>query len=535
MNAFVQTMKGLGPARLASMAGVGIGLLGFIIFFAIHFSSRNVDLLFGDMEPEAARQVVAELETMNIPYELKNNGADVYVPNKEVSKLRLRLSEFAAGGGTGYEIFDETDALGATNFIQNVNLVRALEGELSRTIRALDGIKDARVHLVLPKREMFSRQEQKPTASVVVKSSGGKIKQKQVTSIQHLVSSAVPKMEAKDVTIVDEKGMLLTREYSDDEEMIRVTNEERRRDYERRMAASVTSLLEKSVGMGKVRAEVTVEMDFDHVVLNEELYDPEGQVVRSTVTVEENASAQEQDPNAVSVGADLPDASLGADGTTSANQQARTEETVNYEISKKVINQVKDSGSVRRISVAVLVDGLYTKDAEGNKKYEARSNQEMELLAALVKSAMGYDKERGDQVEVVNMRFVDFEDMFEPEKPVFMNFTKEEVMRMAEGMSVALVAILVILLVIRPLVNKAFETSAEEDFDQHMLEQMGAAPQLMGPGGESLEGMGTDELIDIAKVEGRVKASSLRKISEIIDGHPDEALSIIRTWLYQDS
>lgn len=300
-------------------------------------------------------------------------------------------------------------------------------------------------------------------------------------------------------------------------------------------------MVESSLGPGRVRTEVRVEMDFDKVVTNEEIYNPDQSVPRSTVTVDENNSSLESDLNNVTVAQNLPDAALNNQGgPRSQTAERRTEETTNFEISKTVKNQVRDQGVIKRLSVALLVDGTYTENEDGTKTYEALPQETIDKIDALTKTAIGYDANRGDQVEVINMPFAPLDDLADgPDEFNLLGFSKEEVIRMAEGLGVAIVAVLVILLVVRPLVTRAFELMPQGE-DQ--LTSGEGLAQLTGPGGVPMPVPGAeeeddslDELIDIDKVEGRVKASSLRKLSDIVDKHPEEALSIIRTWLYQET
>lgn len=523
------------------MAGVGIGMLAFIIYFATRFSTQPMELLYGDLQTADSNAIVTQLEEQQVPYELRNNGTEILVPGDQVQRLRLQMAEQALpmSGSMGYEVFDQMDSLGATNFMQNVNLVRALEGELARTVRSIEGVKAARVHLVLPKREMFSREQQEPSAAVYVKMDRARLTDGQVSSIQHLLAASVPKLQPQSVSIIDERGTLLSTGVDDPASMKLATQEELRRKEEMRLARSVEQLLESVLGPGKVRAEVAVDMDFDKRVINEEIYDPDSRVARSTVTREENIETNEQDPGTVSVSQNLPDADVTQTSAQATNSEQRTEETTNFEISKKVVNQVSDMPSVERLSVAVLVDGTYATGENGERTYQPRDTAQMDQLSALVRSAIGFDAQRGDKVELVNMQFSTMDD-FEVEEPwMFLGFTKDEVMRMAEGLGVAIVAVLVILLVVRPLITRAFEGAAAE---QGLLTADGlpANAQLTGPGSgvpapipeeEDI----SEELIDIDKVEGRVKASSLRKIGEIVDKHPEEALSIVRNWLYQET
>lgn len=537
MSSFINSMRGLGTGKLASMAGVALLLMGILIYMSVRLGGTNMVPLYSDLEPADAKNVITRLDEQRVLYEVRNNGSEILVPADAAMKLKVETSDLLDGGeNSGYGIFDNADALGSTSFVQNVNLVRAMEGELARTIRGLDNIRAARVHLVLPKRELFSRDEQKPSASVVVKMRRGTLSQKQVMAIQKLVSAAVPKLDPKNVAITDTKGTLLSPETGDDISFTASRNEEIRRAQEKRLMNAIQYLLERSLGPGKVRAEVTLEMDFDQVVTNKELYDPETQVVRSQTTIEETARSDDKESQPVTASQNIPDANMSSAAQQQTSASNRTEETVNYEISKEIINQVRNSGIIKKMSVAVIVDGTYSLDDEGKKLYQSRNEKEMEQIASLVRSAVGYDANRGDQVEVVNMRFTEIDDIVtEEEKPFFMGLSKSEVIGLMESLGVAIVAILVILLVVRPLVSKAFETGNMVSARDALM--TGDTANLIEAAGGMLPGIGEemqlDDLIDIAKVEGQVKVSSLKKISEIVDKHPEEALNIIRSWLYR--
>lgn len=537
MNNFLQSIKNLSPGRLASLSAIVIFLISFFAYIATQMSSVDYAVLYTDLELEDAKQIVSRLETANIKYRLTKNGTEVMVPQDQVNKMRVDTAEIALaskGSNVGYEIFDNTDALGSTNFVQNINLIRALEGELSRTIRSVDNIKSARVHLVLPKREMFSREEQPPSASVVVKTSKGKLSINEIQSIQKLVAAAVPKLEVKNVAIVDSAGNLLTNNYDNEETQSNATNEVLRLEQERKIAKSIENLLEKTVGSGKAQAQVNIEMDFDQVVTNEEIYDPDSQVVRSQATItEEGMSNSGERP--VSVAQNIPNGDAVTSGSGLLNQNSKTEETINYEISKVVRNKVKNAGTVKRLTVAVMVDGVYDKDAEGKTVYRDRTKDEMEQITSLVKSAVGYDANRGDVVEVENMKFVSIAE--EPslvQEILILGFTKDELIRIAEGLGVALVAILVILLVIRPLINNAFDNGAQTGADGRLLGENADDDNLLLSNFLNDTDADLDELVNINKVDGRVKVSSLKKINDIIEKTPDAAVNIIRSWLYQN-
>lgn len=537
MNNFLQSIKNLSPGRLASLSAIIIFLISFFAYIATRMGSVDYAVLYSDLELEDAKQIVTRLDTANVKYKIVKNGTEIMVPQDLVNKMRVDTAELALaskGSNVGYEIFDNTDALGSTNFVQNVNLIRALEGELSRTIRSVDNIKSARVHLVMPKREMFSREEQPPSASVVIKTTSGKLNMKEIQSIQKLVAAAVPKLEVKNVAIVDSAGNLLTNNYDDPEALSQANNEVMRLEQERKMSKSIENLLEKTVGPGKAQAQINIEMDFDQVVTNEEIYDPDSQVVRSqATTTEEGISNSGERP--VTVAQNIPNGDTISSGSSSTNQNSKTEETINYEISKVVRNKVKNAGTVKRLTVAVMVDGVYDKDAEGKTVYRDRTKEEMEQLTSLVKSAVGFDANRGDVVEVENMKFAKIGDdtLVQPEV-LILGFTKDELLRIAEGLGVALVAILVILLVIRPLINNAFDNGSQNGTDSKLLGENPDDDNLLLSNFLNDGDGELDELININKVDGRVKTSSLKKINDIVEKNPDAAVNIIRSWLYQN-
>ncbi len=535
MNNFLQSIKNLSAGRLASIVAIIIFLVSFFAYIAMQMGGTEYGVLYTDLELEDAKQIVSRLEGSNIKYRLAKNGTEILVPKDSVNRMRVDTAELALaskGSNVGYEIFDNADALGTTSFVQNVNLVRALEGELARTIRSVDNIKSARVHLVMPKREMFSREEQSPTASVVVKTYQGQLNPQSIVSIQRLVAAAVPKLDVKNVSIVDAAGNLLTTNGEDEEIIQNNKNEMQRQEQERKMADSIQRLLEKSIGYGKVRATVNIEMDFDKVVTNEEIYDPDSQVVRSQSSASEDGSSNESEKG-VTVAQNIPNGDNVLGGNNTFSQSSRTEETINYEISKVVRNKVRNTGIIKRLTVAVMVDGVYEKDSEGKQVYRERSREEMEQLTALVRSAVGYDADRGDMVEVENMRFVSVETAPEEKEPaIFLGFTKSEVMRMLEGLGVAIVAILVILLVIRPLINNAFDTGSGADsrlLGDNADEENLLLSNFLNEDDDSLE-----ELINLNKVDGRIKVSSLKKINDMVAKNPDAAVNVIRSWLYQN-
>ena len=557
MNPIAELIRQLGPVRLAALAATGIAVLGFFIFLSSRLSTGGMALLYGDLDPQDSGQIIQTLQSKNIPYDIKAGGKQIFVPGDQVLQLRVSLAEsgLPGGGSVGYEIFDNNQGIGTTNFVQNINLVRALEGELARTIGAMRNVRGARVHLVMPRRELFSREKQEASASVVLQVQGSsRLNNEQVQAIQHLIAAAVPSMDPQKISVLDDRGQLLARGNGDSTSAAAGTADEMRVGFENRMRQAIIELLERTVGLNRVRAEINAEIDYDRVVENAEIFDPDSQVARSTQTVQENENSSENDDqDTVTVQNNLPEteATAAGTGTSAASQVSRTEETVNFEITKTIRNRVKESGQIKRLSVAVLVDGKYIENDDGDKVWQPRAADELAQLETLVKSAVGFNEQRGDSVEIVNMQFVKLEPLEFDDGSLFLGISKEDFMQLAEILVLAVVGLLVILLVVRPVLTRLFEsmpTALAGGPAGALGDQEGVAlAQLTGP--EATADMAElleedeeevddesllDQMIDINQVEGRVRASSLKQIGEIVDKHPEEAIAIVRNWMYQE-
>lgn len=558
MNSLLETLKKLGPARIAVLGAVLLGLLMFFVFISMRVSSPDMKMIYTDLSTEDSSSVAAKLEELKIRYQISPDGARVMVPGADVGRARMLLAQdgLPNGGSMGYEIFDKQSNFGTTNFVQNINQVRALEGELARTISSLDPVKSARVHLVLPQRELFSRESRAASASVFIHLRGGaQLDRQQIQGIQSLIASAVPDLKAKNVSLVDSEGNLLAQGGEDDDAMLSNKAEEMRRNYEQRLGRTIEDMIGRTVGFGKVRATVNADLNFDRVSENSESFNPEGQVARSVQTVEESAAEKDAAASNVSVQNNLPAGGtdlLGENGPSSNSN--RVEETTNYEISKTTRNTISESGGVKRLSVAVLIDGTYTTDDKGVKTYQPRSEAEIDRISALVRSAIGFDSSRGDTLEVVNMQFAEIQAEPEDDKTKIMGFERADLLDAAEVITVAIMIILVVLLVLQPMVGRLLATEGpkldENDGDANaMLPGMMQNPALTGPGmssggnyGDGQDGYnapmleeGDNNMIDVQKVEGRVKASSLKKVEDIVTAYPEETVSVLRNWMTQES
>jgi flagellar M-ring protein FliF len=536
------------------MLGVVVVLGGFFLFVTTRLSAPNMELLYRGLDLQDSGEVINRLESMNIPYELRNNGSEVYVASSQVLKTRVTLAQegLPAGGSLGYELFDRSQSLGTTSFVQNINRLRALEGELSRTIRTIDRVVGARVHLVLPKREVFSRDKNEPTASIILKMQGAaRLDKQQVQAIQHLVAAAVPGLKTSAISIVDGRGTLLSRGQEGDAEAQAMSAlEEKRLNLQQRYKSAIEELLQNRVGLGNVRAEVTVELDRERSTTNAEVFDPDGQVVRSSQAVEEQAKASESDgEDPVTVAGNLPEGVDTGTGAGSNSSNSRVEETTNFEISKTVKTEVHEAGAISRVSVAVLVNGIVEKGDNGERTYTPRSEEEIQQLEALVRSVIGYDEDRGDTIEIANMEFVALDELAnEAEDASFLGLTKADYFRVAEMLVLTVVGVLVLLLVVRPLVSRGLTIAADAVTASTRQLTDATAGALPGPDGmitgeagldgvpvENLTAEGGDDGLDLDRIEGQVRTSPTKRIAELVSKHPEETVAIMRSWLYQDA
>jgi flagellar M-ring protein FliF len=538
--AFVRT---LGATRIAAMVAVTVSLVAFFAFVIMRVTSPQMSTLFTDLTVEDSAAIVKELERQGIAFQIKADGTVIMVPKDQVPRLRMKLAEAGVpkGGGVGYEIFDKSDALGATSFIQNINHLRALEGELARTIRALDRVQLARVHLVLPERPLFSREKIEPTASIAVKVRGT-LEPQQVRAIRHLVASAVKGLKPERISIVDDSGRLLADGAGGDQVGVGIGADERKIAYERRLREQIETIVSSVVGGGRARVQLTADFDFNRITETSDKFDPDGRVVRSSQTREETSTTNEgREGGPVTVGNELPGQTPNTQPNPAANtpprdQSKKTEEIVNYEISRTTKTEVIEGGRVRRVSVAVLVDGTYGKNDKGDIVYQPRTKEEIERISALVRSAIGFDQKRGDQVEVVNLRFAEAPVAVfnEPTGWLAMfQFTKDDLMRGIELAVMTILGLLVLLFAVRPMVRRI--VTPEEAQPIAAIAAAAAGDAAAGEGeGKSLQSS-TANMIDIAQVQGQVHAQSVQKVGQLAQQNPQETVSIIRQWLHESA
>lgn len=529
MAALLQGLKSLGAMRAAAIGMVGLAVLGFLLFATLRGGRGPMAPLGGELDLRDSAQAVALLDKLRIPYQLtQDNQILVAVEDAPRARIALAREGLPAGGMVGYEIFDRGDGLGSSQFQQRINQLRALEGELARSIRTLSGVRAARVHLVLSQREPFARDRQEARASVVLSLAGvTQLDRDQTRAIVNLLTGAVPGLEARNVAVVDSKGRVLAEngQLTGGEEHAAATRDEQRRAAERRMARSVEELLERTLGPGRVRAEAALEYDYDRINETEERFDPDGQVMRSQQSVTEHNRSSEQAAN-TSVANNLPNpdsANTGATGT----DETREEETTNYEISRSVRTVVRDQPMLRRLSLAVMVDHVAEQGADGSTTWRERTPAELERIAAIVRSAVGFDERRGDRVEVVSMAFAapEAEGEVADAGLLGLGLERADLFRIGETGLAVLLFLIFIYAFARPTVARLVAVNPHEQL---------AAPTPAAPGAVAgpaplppLE----EAMVSMAQVDGQVRAASLRALAGLVDERPEEAVQTLRNWL----
>ena len=535
LQSLLDFLKGLGASRLMAMVAVTAALIGFFAFVIMRVTTPQMTTLFTDLSIEDSSAIIKDLDRQAVPYELRNDGTIIMVPKDKVTRLRMKLAEggLPKGGGVGYEIFDKSDALGTTSFVQNINHLRALEGELARTIRAIDRIQAARVHLVLPERPLFSRETPEPSASIVVRVRGA-LEPQQIRAIRHLVASAVSGLKPQRVSIVDETGQLLADGEAGDNE--NVVGDERRAAYEKRMRNEVEAIVSSVVGAGRARVQLSADFDYNKITQTSDSFDPEGRVLRSSQTREESSSTIDNSGQ-VTVNNELPGNQRPDAAAAARDQSKKSEETNNYEISHTTKTEVTEAGRVNRISVAVLVDGSYSKNEKGEMVYQERGKEQLDRIAALVRSAIGFDQKRGDHVEVVNLKFAEAPAVAPIAEPTgllgMLQFTKDDVMYVIELGVMMLLSLVVLFMVVRPLVRRILAselipalTGADQTPALTDGNAAAATGQSLVPGPNA-----ASQMIDVAQVQGQVHAQTVHRVGELAERNPNETASIVRQWL----
>jgi len=544
VGGFTAALQRFGIGRLTVVLGVAAGVAAVLVAVMLRIGQAPDALQYSNLDLREASEVTTALDGANIKYSSKGDGSTIFVSRDQVGEARMLVAGkgLVTSGSVGYEIFDNQSVLGQTEFQQSINEKRALEGELSRTIMSMRGINSARVMIALPRRELFQSDAADPTASIVVGVTGGQLSGAQVQAIRNVVASSVPNLKPEKVTLTDTSNRTLAAG-SDSESFSAASAQDAQETTESRLQARIKDIVEGVVGVGGARVQVTADIDHSRSTTQELRYDPDGQVVRSTSTngTESSDTTPQSDGGATATN-NIPGGAAPAASTAGSRDTANTE-TTNYEISNTTTTTVKEAGEIKRLAVSVAVDGKWTPGANGAAPtYAARTPAEIEQIKALVAAAVGIDATRGDKIEVLNARFN--RDLAvvggEEAKSSLFDFTKNDLMRGVELLVLLITGVLLIFFVLRPLLKTATGgggpmqlAGATGGGSVTSLQTTtvagggGSMQQLSGPPSEM------EQRLDIARIEGQVKASSVKKVADFVDKHPDESTSILRSWVHE--
>ncbi|MHA6345259.1 flagellar basal-body MS-ring/collar protein FliF [Roseivivax sp. CAU 1761] len=571
MNALAQNLMALGRGRLAVLGATGAGLMLLLFLGLGTVMSPAYRPLYGDLDPASASRIVTTLEQAGFTVKLDRAGSVVSVPETDIARARMTLADqgLPSQGTPGWELFDDASGLGMNTFMQRVNRLRALEGELSRSVRTIDGIEAARVHLVMPEREAFSRSRPEATASVIVRSRAGySLGRRQALAIRALVASAVPEMSPNQVTVLSATGETILGPEGDTPGEVSIAGTQAA--MEDRLARSVTEILSARVGASNVRVEARVDLTTERQVIRQESFDPDQQVVRSTETRQESSEGSEAAAGEVGVVNELPpelrDGAGGDAGPRSSQRSNQTDEIVNYEIGTTRSEIIREPGEVERLSVAVLVNGTYQPGANGDPVYTERSPEELERIERLVRSAIGFDAARGDVVSVESLQFMTFEEDFGlAQGSLLGDLLARNLMSILRGVLALAIVAVIVFFGVRPALRRSLNTLPEApalpgaaggaaeaglaaegpaQIPGEARARQAALPGVEGAVSETgrvtriepaidnlLMEDASDDLVSLASVRGGVRRRRVQSVGELVDAEPDESLRVLRHWL----
>lgn len=568
----INNLKALGRTRLMILGGVSLGLVLALLLGVSAVSRKDFAPLYKNLSMAAAGSIETTLIGAGFDARMAEDGASVSVPRGDLARARMVLAEsgLPIEGDPGWELFDDASGLAMNSFMQRVNRLRAMEGELARSIQTLDGVQSARVHLVLPEREAFSRERPEPRASIIVRAVPGRtIARKQAMAIRNLVSSSVAELELGRVTVLSASGETILAEAGDGDGQ--ATLQSARAGIEDRLAQQIQSILTARVGAGNARVRVNVDLTSAREVIVEQSFDPDQQVVRATDNRTEQRSGTDAGGN-VGVENNIP-AALTDPGNGASSTQSKSGESVQYEIGNTRREVVREAGDIRRVSVAVLVNGIYS--VEGSDvTYSERSPDELTRLSELVKSAVGFDDQRGDTVSVDSLRFMDYSmEVGDPVSMTPMQRVGNNIVPILRGLLGLLIVALVMVLGVRPMLRHLQQAAAPELPKGEAAgalaapEGEGALPDTAsaaGAGGAKPAGKGGVNLLDVSEetrnapgytsifdpahddgapheyvetlgVRGSLIKARVEAIQALAEDKPDEVLRVLRGWLVAEA
>ena len=561
MQGLIDNLKSLGRQRLMVLGATAVAVIAVMLLGLGTLSRPDYAPIYSNLSVTSANSIEATLANAGFKVTVSEDGSSVSVPRADAARARMVLAESGVSidGDPGWELFDEKSGLAMNSFLQKINRTRAMEGELARSIQTLDGISTARVHLVLPDREPFSREAPAPRASIIIRPEPGRaVNRKQAIAVRNLVASAVAELDLSRVTVLSANGETILAKGADGEGQ--GTMQSAKSNIEDHLSREIESILTARVGAGNARVRVNVDLSTQREVIIEQSFDPDQQVVRSTETKSENQSGSEGGGN-VGVENNIP-AALTDGEAAATNTRSETDEVIQYEIGNTRREIVREAGEVRRLTVAVLINGIY--NVEGSDvAYAERTPEELARLEQLVKSAVGFEESRGDSVSVDSMRFMDYSmDLGDPLSMSLMDRLSESMVPILRGVLALLIVGLAIILGVRPVLNRLAEPEQLPPPEDSNVPALMAAAQdtaeredgqdgpRMLPNAQSLGGLEDQDALpskvgiiesnydnDVPEyvtkqgIRGNLHKKKIDKIQRLADEKPDEVLRVLRSWL----
>ncbi|MBB4330300.1 flagellar M-ring protein FliF [Rhizobium leguminosarum] len=538
------------------LGGVGAVSIAIVLAAALFVNKPAQETLYVGLDSPDLNQISMALAEANINFQVGTDGTSISVPAGMTGKARLMLAErgLPNSANAGYELFDNVGSLGLTSFMQEVTRVRALEGEIARTIQSISGITAARVHIVMPEVGNFRKAEQKPTASVMIRASAT-TGRSAATSIRHLVASAVPGLDVDDVTILDSAGQLLA---SGDEASNSSLNRSLNivQNVQQEVESNIDKALAPFLGMDNFRSSVTADLNTDAQQIQETTYDPESKVERSVrSTKEAQQSQQKQSDSATTVEQNIPQAAPEAGGSAGPESQDKSdkrEEQTNYEINTKTTATTRNSYKVEKLSIAVVVNKGRIAKMVGEPADQTKVDAYLAEMQKIVASAAGIDAKRGDVVTVTAMDFLENQLLEDATGGVrVMDMLSRNLAGIINSLAFVAVAFVVVWMGLRPLVRSVSGNGSSAAFGDATPEAAGLelpdfAPASGAAGGALMDGFGSDfgfdsteDLLSLGDDDGnfnrRVKEGPERKLSRMVEINEERAAKILRKWAIDDA
>ena len=536
LQSSLASLAGLGAKRLGAMALAVVLTFGVLAIGAIYLNKPAFDVLYVGLDRDDVNRIGIALSDAGIAFDVDNTGTTVLVEAGQTSRARMILAEkgLPASAGSGYELFDNLGSLGLTSFMQEVTRVRALEGEIARSIQSINGIKAARVHIVMADRTGFRDRDRKPTASVLIRTSELEIG-RTALAIRHLVAAAIPGLASDDVTVMDDTGHLLAAG-QDPASGAMSGALDIESTVEDQLQKNIARAIAASLGASNYRVSVRAEVDTDKRQTEETIFDPESRVERSVLTVKsKDSSTQKSTTEPTSVQQNLPEkfSSVASPGPQSSEQNDHQEETTNYEINSKRISTSSNGYQIKRLSVSIVLNRKKIAESLGANAQQADIDVRVAEIGKMASTAIGFDEKRGDTMNVAAIEFVDEAIVGDDPKPGIADNLGQYAGTAINAGAFIVVTLLVLVLGLRPLVSAITQIPAAAP--NALLQEQGRGQlKLASDGSPSVIAMPSPE-VNASRIAASMEPSPRERIEAIVDLDEQRTAQVLRRWISEEA